>query len=227
MHIGDGQDPPPLNFNNTEVKYVSTFTYLGSTISKTGDLKPEIDRRRALASGVMQSLWRPLWRHRSISQRTKLRIYNASVISVLLYGAETWPLNKTLADRLDGFDSRALRTIEGIHWTQHIPNAEVRRRTQQPTASCLAAQRRVRWFGHIKRLPPEHPTRAILEFNPRMAGWRRPRGAPRTRWLDTIEQDLRDCNTTLAVAGDQANNRTLWRRLVNMVGSTCPNVQED
>ena len=227
MHIGDGPDPPPLSFNNTLVKYVPTFTYLGSTISKTGDLKPEIDRRRALASAVMQSLWRPLWRHRSVSQRTKLRIYNASVLSVLLYGAETWPLNKTLAARLDGFDSRALRTIEGIHWTQHIPNEEVRRRTQQPPASRLAAQRRVRWFGHIKRLPPEHPTRAILEFNPQTAGWRRPRGAPRTRWLDVIRQDLRECGTTLAEAENLTDNRRLWKGLVNLVGSTRPDVQED
>ena len=186
MHVGDGPDPPPLTFNNISVKFVSTFIYLGSKISKTGDLKPEIDRRRALAAGVMQSLWRPLWRHRSISQRTKRRIYNTSVLTVLLFGSETWPLN-TLAARLDGFNSRVLRTIEGIHWSQHISNDEVRRRTQQPLASRLAAQRRIRWFGHVQRLPPEHPTRAILDFNPQMAGWRRPRGAPRTRWLDVVK----------------------------------------
>ena len=227
MHVGEGPDPPPLTFNNITVKYVPTFTYLGSTIAQTGDLKPEIDRRRALASGVMQSLWRPLWRHRSISQRTKLRIYNASVISVLLYGSETWALNKTLAARLDGFDSQALRTIERIHWTQHIPNTEVRRRTQQPPASRIAAQHRVRWFGHVKRLPPEHPTRAVLEFHPQAAGWRRPRGAPRTRWLDVIKQDLRDCHTTLAQAEQLVHDKREWKRMVYLVGSTRPDVQED
>ena len=221
MHVGDGPDPPPLTFNNISVKFVSTFIYLGSKISKTGDLKPEIDRRRALAAGVMQSLWRPLWRHRSISQRTKRRIYNTSVLTVLLYGSETWPLNKTLAARLDGFDSRALRTIEGIHWSQHISNDEVRRRTQQPLASRLAAQR------HIQRLPQEHPTHAILDFNPQRAGWRRPRGAPRTRWLDVVTQDLRDCGISLAQAANLAQDRPRWKRLVNLVGSTRPVAHED
>ena len=110
---------------------------------------------------------------------------------MLLYGSETWALNSTLEARIDGFDSKALRRLEGIHWSQHITNEEVRRRTKQAPASALAAQRRVRWFGHVLRCPPEHPTRAILEFNPAAAGWRRPRGAPPTRWLDVLAQDLR------------------------------------
>ena len=135
MRIGDGPDPDNPYFNNIEVKFVSTFKYLGSIISKTGDLKPEITRRRILAASIMQSLSKPLWRHRHISRHTKLRIYNACVISVLLYGAETWALNNTLAARLDGFDSRSLRRIENIHWSQHIPNQEVRERTNQPPAS--------------------------------------------------------------------------------------------
>ena len=226
MRVGEGPDPPPLIFNNVPGKFSSTFTYLGSTIAQTGDLKPELDRRRGLASGAMQAIWRPLWRHRSISRKTKLRVYNASVLSVLLYGSETWPLNKTLAARLDGFDSRALRTIEGIHWTQHVTNQEVRERTQQPLASRLAAQRRVRWFGHIQRLPQEHPTHAVLNFNPRTAGWRRPRGAPRTRWLDVVSQDLRDCGITLADAEQLAQNRPQWKALVKLVGSTRLAAQE-
>ena len=175
----------------------------------------------------MQSLWRPLWRHRHISRETKLRVYNASVISVLLYGSETWPLNNTLAARLDGFDSRALRRIEGITWSQHVTNKTLREKTQQPPASRLAAMRRVRWYGHVIRLPEDHPTSTILAFSPQQAGWRRPRGAPRTRWLDVIDQDLKSCNVTLAQAQHLAHNRPRWRDLVATVGSTRPEVQED
>ena len=205
---------------------MSTFNYLGSTLCNTGDLKPEINRRRALATSVMQSLSRPLWRHRHISQKTKLRIYNACVLSVLLYGAETWALNATLRSRIDGFDTRALRRIEGIHWSQHITNEEVRQRTRQPPASTLAAQRRVRWLGHVLRLSPDHPTRAMLDFDPGGAGWRRPRGAPRTRWRDVLADDLLRVGVDIGSAEDLAQNRAEWRRLVNMTGSTHINVQE-
>ena len=183
-------------------------------------MKPEIDRRRGIAATTMRSLWQPLWRHRSISIKTKLRIYNTAILPILLYGAETWPLNKTMAARIDGFDSRSLRAITNTKWYDRVSNEVLRERTQQPPASLLAAQRRLRWFGHIHRLPPEHPTRSILEFNPRTAGWKRPRGRPRTRWLDVIRQDLEDLGVPMEHAPRLAENRTWWRALVNSLVST-------
>ncbi|XP_045915344.1 SLAIN motif-containing protein 1-like [Micropterus dolomieu] len=126
MYVGDGPYPIPLRFGNDTVEPVSSFVYLGSLVTNNGDLKPEITRRRALAASALQSLWKPLWRHHTISRRMKLRIYNLAVLPILLYGSETWPLNKTLAARLDGFDSRALRTIENIRWPQRVSNQVLR-----------------------------------------------------------------------------------------------------
>ena len=220
MHVGDGPDPPPLQLGNDIVEPVKNFVYLGSTVTDNGDLKPEILHRRALAASALQSLWKPLWRHQNISRKTKLRIYNSAVLSILLYGSETWPLNKTLATRIDGFDSRALRTIENIRWPQRVSNEVLRARTCQPRASCLAAQRRTRWIGHVLRLPPDHPTKAILQFDPRAAGWRRPRGKPRTRWLDIIAEDLNQHGVTVKDTELLAQDRQYWKKLVHLVAST-------
>ncbi len=220
MYVGDRPHPPSLRFGNDIVEPVKNFVYLGSIVTDNGDLKPEITRRRGLAASAFQSLWKPLWRHQTISRKTKLRIYNSAVLSILLYGSETWPLNKTLAARLDGFDSRALRTIENIRWPQRVSNKILRSRTCQPRASCLAAQRRTRWFGHVLRLPPDHPTRAILQFDPRDAGWRRPRGRPRTRWLDVLAGDLQQHGIAVEDAEQLAQDRQHWKQLVHLVGST-------
>ena len=111
--------PRKHQLRSVHVEFIRTFNYLGSTLSNNGDLKPEINRQRTLATSVMQSLSRPLRWHRHISQKTKLRTYNACVMSVLLYGAETWALNAALNARINGFDTRALRRLEGIHWSQH------------------------------------------------------------------------------------------------------------
>ncbi|KAI8518905.1 hypothetical protein Bbelb_021620 [Branchiostoma belcheri] len=216
MHIGNGPDHAPFSFNNITVNFVSTFNYLGSTVSRTGDLKPEIDRRRGLAAAAMQALWRPLWKHRHISLGTKLRVYNAAVVSILMYGAETWPLSNTLAARLDGFDSRCLRRILGVRWFDHLPGTELRQRTQQPPASRVAAMRRVRWYGHVLRLPPDHPTQAILNFSPQSAGWKRPRGAPRTRWSDVLAKDLALVNITHEEAQGLAQDRSRWKEVVHL-----------
>lgn len=56
----------------------------------------------------------------------KLRIYNSAALSILLYGLETWTLNKTLAARIDGFNIRALRTIENIRWPQRVSHKVLR-----------------------------------------------------------------------------------------------------
>jgi len=120
----------------------------------------------------------PLWRQQSISRTTKMRIYNAAVLSVLLYSTETWPLTGTLSSRLDGFDSRALRSIIGIHWRDLVSNETVQALAGQPPASSLAARHQVLWYGHVLRLPPHHPSRDILDFDPGLFSWKRPRRAP-------------------------------------------------
>ena len=220
MHVGEGHHPPSIEINNQTVEFVSSFVYLGSTVTSTGDVDTEVRRRRGLASGVMRALWKPLWCQRSISRRTKLRIYNAAVLPVLLYGAETWPLSKSLAQCLLGFESKALRTIEGISWREHITNEEIRSRTCQPPVVRTLAQRRVRWFGHIQRLPHSHPTASILSFDPVAAGWRRPRGAPRTRWLDLVRKDLQEVDIRWQDVQNLAADRRRWRNIVQCVGST-------
>ena len=220
MFIGEGQDPAPLVYDGLEVKFVYKFKYLGSLLTKDGNLKPEIDRRRALAAAAMKSLHRPLWKRTCVSRHTKMRIYQSSVLPILLYGSETWALNRTLTARINGFDSRSLRRIERIHWTDHVSNEELRRRTGQPPASSTIARRRTRWFGHILRMADDHPTKQALLFDPGQAGWRRPRGAPRTRWLDVIARDLNACGVTMEQAPQLANDRAYWRRLVTLVGFT-------
>jgi len=132
-------DPPSLNIDGNAVEFVDSFVYLGSTVTNNGDPKPEIERRSALSSNVRQALCKPLWRQLSISRTTKMRIYNAAVLSVLLHGAETWPLTGTLSSRPDGFDSRVLRSILGIHWHHLASNETVRALAGQPSASPLAA----------------------------------------------------------------------------------------
>ena len=149
-----------------------------------------------------------------------MRVYNATILPILLYGSETWAMTQHTTNRINGFDSRALRRIERIFWPETISNMELRARTQQPPATSLIAERRVRWYGHLLRLPPDHPTKALLDFQPQLAGWRRPRGAPRTRWIDVVAEDLRRCNVAIGDAPQLAQQRSVWRSLGKRVGST-------
>ncbi|KAL4113770.1 hypothetical protein QTP88_017351 [Uroleucon formosanum] len=56
-----------------------------------------------------------------------------------------------------------------------------------PVTSYIKGQR-LQWFGHIMRRSEEETIRAVIEWQPE---GKRPRGRPRKRWLDIIEEDLK------------------------------------
>ena len=88
------------------------------------------------------------------------------------------------------------------------------------------AQGRLRWLGHLLRSPPNPPALAIYTFNPRAAGWSRPRGAPRTRWSDVLGKDLKQLGTTLMEASNIALDRSRWRSTVVARAVSTPSWQE-
>lgn len=130
-------DQTRLQFNTDVVKFVNAFVYLGSTVANNRNLKTEMNCRCGLAATAMQLLWKLLWRHCMISCKPKLCIYNALVHSILLHGSETWPLNKTVAARIDVFDSQVLGTIENIRWYQRVSNEALRACNHQPAIISL------------------------------------------------------------------------------------------
>ena len=65
-------------------------------------------------NGILIILILFLWRHSSISLETKLRVYQASVLSVLLYSSECWPISTSLCSRLSAFNMHAQRPNESV-----------------------------------------------------------------------------------------------------------------
>ena len=65
-------------------------------------LRPDILRGIALACSMMNSLQR-IWKCSSLSINTKVHLYQALVMYVLFYGAETWTLLAANMNTLEGF----------------------------------------------------------------------------------------------------------------------------
>ena len=82
--------PPSININNVTLDAVDSFTYLGSTIYSNLPLDAEINIRTAKAAAVMSKLNRRVWQNNNLTQMTKLCIYQACVLSTLLYCSEAW-----------------------------------------------------------------------------------------------------------------------------------------
>ncbi len=71
---------------------VGKFNYLGAMFVANGQGTEEIRSRINLARSAFSRLQSCLWSRREISLRTKGRVYQAVVRSILLYGCETWPV---------------------------------------------------------------------------------------------------------------------------------------
>ena len=110
--LGFGEREPAINLDGEIVEAVNHFRYLGSVVMSSGRLDEELRTRIGRACATFGQLFK-IWR-RKINLKTKLRIYNAVVISTLLYGSETWATTSSEEKRRDVFDNRFLRRILGI-----------------------------------------------------------------------------------------------------------------
>ena len=119
-----------------------------------------------------------------LSTNTKVHLYQA-LMSVLLYGAETWTLLAADVVTLKAFHMKCHWQMLNIHWWDHITNAEVLQKTGLSTISEILRNRRLSLFGHVARLDLEVlSNKALLlmvshEGRKPSSSWTRPLGRPR------------------------------------------------
>ena len=159
------QDNRYMSIGGSNLREVDSFVYLGSRISKDGDIRPEINIRIGKASSAFNCL-KNVWKQDRISIATKLKLFNAIVISVLLYGCESWKGLKEVEDRIRRFESNCLRRIMKIRWYDHVSEEELRRRTGQQNVVEKIKIARWKWYGHALRMSDERLPKQALSWRP-------------------------------------------------------------
>jgi hypothetical protein len=135
MCIGRGAENlnvEDLEFRGQTMKQVEEFIYLGSTVTSDGKFVRYMERRKAGATRAFGVLRRRVWGRREISLKVKMKIFNAVVLPVLLYGATAWALTQAEEKKLDAFEMRMLRSILGVRWNDFERNVDIRDRLCQP-----------------------------------------------------------------------------------------------
>ncbi|XP_072037001.1 uncharacterized protein [Amphiura filiformis] len=127
-----------------------------------GSNTKELNNRIGRATGAFRELDK-VWKDRNINLETKLKFYNACVLSTLLYAAECWTLTERDEARLDAFDMQCQHKILRVIWSQHIPNSHIRSKTKQPQLTSVIWKRRLQWFGYLQRMDKDRiPKRLYL-----------------------------------------------------------------
>ena len=100
--------------DETHLKLVGKFTYLGSSVSST---EKDIDTRLTKARTAIDRLL-IIWKS-DLTDKMKRSFFQSAAISILLYGCTTWTLTKRLEKKLDGNYTRMLWAILNKSWRQH------------------------------------------------------------------------------------------------------------
>ena len=103
------------------VETVMDFIFLGSKITADGDCSHEIKRCLLLGRKVMTNLDSSL-KCRDITLPTKVHLVKAVVFPVVMYGCESWAINKAERQRTDAFELWCKRKFLRVPWTARRSN---------------------------------------------------------------------------------------------------------
>ena len=117
-----------VDSTGNQLEKVNDFVYLGAWIATT---ERDLRVRKAKAWAACHKL-RKIWKS-GLRRRMKIRLFVATVESILLYGSETWTLTESLKKQIDGCYTRMLRMALNVDWKQHKTNKEVYGTLPRPT----------------------------------------------------------------------------------------------
>ena len=131
------------------VEIVSDFIFLGSKITADGDYSHEIKRRLLLGRKVMTNL-DSIFKSRDITLATKVRLVKAMVVSVVMYGGESWTIKKGERQRIDAFELWCWRRLLRVPWTARRSNQSILKEIS-PGCSLegLLLKLNLQYFGHL------------------------------------------------------------------------------
>ena len=170
------------------------------------------------------ALRKPIFETKHVELQTKKAVYLTLVVSILLFGAESWCLTEELLDRLRVFHNQCIRTMCGVtlwhQWHFSIRNRDLRARMKIESLDHYISVRKLRWAGHVARMGHERLPRKFLTSwvrNPR------PHGRPQLTFGHSLNKTLEQAGITTVFGGkknakgwsDLAQDRGAWRTLIH------------
>ena len=151
MKVTKSPNNESLTVNNQNVKTVKVFNYLGALLTNTLDDSNEVRRCIPIAKTVMIGLSN-IWKDRSISQYTKLRLLRALVFPIAAYGAECWVLKKGNTIKIAAFELWCYCRLLWIGWVDKRTDQWVLEKIR-PCRRLLDKinERKLKFLGHIAR----------------------------------------------------------------------------
>ena len=131
------------------VETVSDFILGGSKITADGDCSHEIKRRLLLGRKVKTNLDN-IFKSRDITLPIKVRLAEAMVFPVVMYGCESWTVKKAECQRIDAFELWYWRRLLRVPWTARRSSQSILKEIS-PGISLegMMLKLKLQYFGHL------------------------------------------------------------------------------
>ena len=114
----------PITSWQVDEETVADFNSLGSKIIAHGDYSHEIKRRLLPWRKVMTNL-DSILKSRDITLPTKVHLVKAMVFPIVMYGCESWTIEKAERQRIDAFELWHWRRLLRVPWTARRSNQSI------------------------------------------------------------------------------------------------------
>ena len=204
--------------NGSFMPIVAKFIYLGSMLARDCRDDGDVAKRIEAASGAFGALRKCIFASSQITFAAKRAVYVILVLTILLYGSESWCLTEKLYNQLRTFHHRCIRAMCRVtrkHTRIHrISTRELLRRTGLSAIDVYVTRKQLRWAGHVARMDFSRLPRKMI------SSWvrnKRPRGAPQYTYGRALMKAMLKAGVDARSWWLQAGDRFRWRDTINSV----------